>query len=147
MATQNEKILTAALIITVIVAALIVLSMVYTIHNTGTINAIGIGVFTDNACTQPLNSINWGNRNPGEAVGVQAYVKNIQTVNVTLALSTGNWNPAFASQYITLTWNYSGQVLVSNQVFHVQFQLSIASNIQGVSNYSFDININATQHA
>jgi hypothetical protein len=147
MATKTEEILATVLAITIIVAAAVVLHTLYTIHNVGRINAIGIGVYSDSTCTQSLTSINWGTRNPGEVAGVSAYVKNIQTVNLTMTLSTSNWNPSIASQYLALSWNYSGQVLTPNQVLHMQFQLSIASNVQGIASYSFDININATQHA
>ncbi len=146
MATTNEKILAAALAIVVIIAAAIILSMVVTVHNVGTIRAVGIGVFSDSACTQTLSSIDWGTRHPGETVGISAYVKNIQNTNLTMTLTSSNWNPTTASTYLTCTWNYTGQVLMPAQVLPVQFRLSVALNITGITNFSFDLNLNATQH-
>jgi protein-S-isoprenylcysteine O-methyltransferase Ste14 len=142
--TTTEKVLAAALAITIVVAALVILSFVYTIHNTGYIKATGIGVFVDPACTQTLSSINWGTLYPGNTVGTVAYVKNIQTTNVTMKLTTSGWSPSNAPTYITCTWNYTGVALQPSAVLLVQFKLAIASNVTGIGTFSFDMNINAT---
>jgi hypothetical protein len=54
-------------------------------------------------------------------------------------LQTSNWNPPNAADYISLSWNYGGQTIGANQVLAVTLSLSISSNIQGITTFSFDI--------
>lgn len=54
-------------------------------------------------------------------------------------MSTTNWNPSRAAEYITLTWNYSGRSINPGEVLQVTKTLSISNSIEGISNFSFDI--------
>lgn len=144
---KTSAILASALAIVVIVLVAVILSMMVTVHNVGTIKAIGVGVFSDSACTQVLSTIDWGSHRPGEQVGVTTFIKDIQNTNLTMTMFTSNWNPTTAPKYLTCTWNYTGVVLRPAQVIPIQMRLSIASNVTGITSFSFDININATEHA
>lgn len=112
-----------------------------TITNSGSIKAIGVGVYSDQACTSPISSLSWGIISPGSNVNKTVYIRNEGNTAATLSMSTSNWNPANASSYITLTWNYSGQSLSVNQVLQVKFTLSVSSSASGIANFSFDITI------
>jgi len=114
------------------------------VSNTGSIKAVGVGVYSDQACTNPVSSLSWGVLNPGSSANKTVYIRNESNVVATLSKTTSNWNPSNASNYITLTWNYGGQTLNANQVISVLFTLSVASNIAGITNFSFDITITAT---
>ena len=80
---------------------------------------------------------------PGEAKEVTLYLKNTGNVPVNLTLSTENWSPAVAADYMTLTWDYDGTPVVAGAVRRVIITLSVATNITGVAEFSFDILITA----
>jgi len=79
-----------------------------TINNGGTVNAIGVGVYWENACTNKVTTINWGALEPGSTQTVTVYIKNEGNIPMTLNMTKGNWNPATASTFITLSWNREG---------------------------------------
>ena len=114
-----------------------------TLSSTGTIETIGVGVYTDFQCNTPLSSIPWGTLEPGESQSVICYIKNEGGNPATLSLETSNWNPQSlaTTYYLTLSWNYNGQPIAANAVVQITFTLSVASNIQGITNFSFDITI------
>ena len=49
-----------------------------------------------------------------------------------------------AEQYLTFYWNYSGQGINAGGVIQVTFTLAVSENIDGVTNFSFDITIVGT---
>lgn len=143
--TTLDKILIAAVAATILVAALVVLTVSSTIHNTGMINTIGFTLWADVNRTTVLGSINWGAFNPGDMHGVTAWAQDSGTINITLSFVTGNWNPPAAAQYLIFAWNYTGQTIVSGQVVPLQLTLQALSNTTGITNFSFDINMTASQ--
>jgi len=64
----------------------------YAVSNVGAIVAIGLEVYEDVDCTQPLSQIEWGLLEPNETASHTCYVKSVSNVNSTLTLTTGNWN-------------------------------------------------------
>jgi hypothetical protein len=115
-----------------------------TISNAGTVKAIGVGVYSDQACNNPVTSISWGTIDPGSSINKTVYIKNTGNNAVTLTLATSNWNPASASSYMTLTWDYNGQTINVNAVIQVKLTLSVLSTVSGITNFGFDITIVAT---
>ena len=114
------------------------------LSNSGSIKGIGVGIYQYQNCTSPVSSFNWGTLDPGASVSKTVYIKNEGNSPATLSMALSNWNPAGASSYMTLTWNYDGQTLSVNQVLQVQFTLSVSSSISGISSFSFDITITAS---
>lgn len=115
-----------------------------TISNDGSVKAVGVGVYWDQAATNSVSSINWGFVDPGSNKSSTVYIKNEGNTPASLVLTTSNWNPTNASTYMTLNWDYGGQTLSLNQVIQVKLTLIISGNISGVTNFSFDITIAAT---
>jgi hypothetical protein len=115
----------------------------YVLHSAGTIKGLGVGIYSDSGCTRTLTSIDWGMAGPGSTKNVTIYVRNEGNTPVTLSLSTANWNPSNAANYMSLSWNYNGQTIAANQVVQIILSLSISSSIQGITAYSFDIVISA----
>ena len=113
------------------------------LQSVGTIKALGVGVYWDSGCSQTVSSIDWGLADPGSVKNVTVYVRNEGNAPITLSLQTANWNPAKAADYISLSWNYGGQTIGVNQVLAVTLSLSISSDIQGITTFSFDIIISA----
>jgi uncharacterized repeat protein (TIGR01451 family) len=127
------------------VSALGALVATRTISNSGSVTAVGVGVYSDSACTTALSAISWGTLNPGDIKTYTIYVKNTGTVPVTLNMTVGNWNPTSASSYITLTWNKEKYVLPATQVVQAVLTLTVSSSVSGVTSFSFDITITGTQ--
>jgi hypothetical protein len=114
------------------------------VSNSGTITAVGVGVYSDSGCTNPLSSIDWGMLEPGSSKDKTGYIRNEGNSVSTLSMSTSNWNPSTASNYMTLSWNYDGQTLNPNEVVQVKFTLSVSASINGITSFSFDITIVGT---
>ncbi len=113
-------------------------------QTTGVIAGTGIGVYKDRPCTQNLTSINWGVIYPVSSVYYHAYIRNQGNLNVTLQMTSSNWNPAGASSYLALSWNYtSGNIIKPQEVIHVMFTLT-AANVQKAETFQFNINITST---
>lgn len=120
-----------------------VTSSYVTLHNTGTVKGIGVGVYWDSGCTQQVTSIDWGLTDPGAVKNVTVYIRNEGNAPITLSLQTANWNPSNAPNYISLAWNYAGQTIAVNQAIGVVLSLSIASSVESIAAFSFDIIISA----
>jgi hypothetical protein len=114
------------------------------LRNIGSVKTVGVGVYWDMACSQVVSVIDWGIMEPSAVKNVTVYVRNEGNSPTTLSLQKDNWNPANASSYISLSWNYLGQAIATNSVIPVTLTLSISSDIQGINSFSFDIIISAT---
>jgi hypothetical protein len=149
----NKKLLILGIIIVVAEAAL-VFNMFYpvmsagqgkgprkTVPGSGAIKGINIGLYSDQACTTQVESIQWGLIEPGATTNQTVYIRNEGDSKTALTMTLSNWNPTNSSDHINVTWNYAGQTLNINQVIPVAFTLHISENIQGVTNFSFDITI------
>jgi uncharacterized repeat protein (TIGR01451 family) len=147
MAMQRATIGTvvAIAVMGLMVSALGALVATRTISNSGSVTAVGVGLYSDSACKTALSAISWGTVNPGDVKNYTVYVKNEGTVSVTLNMTVGNWNPLSASSYITLTWNQEKYVLPATQVVQAVLTLSVSSSVSGVTSFSFDITITGTQ--
>lgn len=146
MWTNREKVLAGALIATILIAVAAFLVATWRIGNVGKIRAIGVEVFEDPGATVPLTLIDWGVLSPGDLAGVTVYVKNTKNVNFTIAMNSSSWEPPEVEQHITVEWNYTGEVLVPEQISPVQITLYVSYDIINVDTFSFDIWIIATEH-
>lgn len=99
-----------------------------------------IGLYSDPACNIPLINIDWSTVNASETVSEIVYVKNNGNVPVTLDMNTDNYLPAQATQYLTVTWNYDGSVLLISEVKAATIQLSVSPSAPAVT-FSFNIYI------
>ena len=127
------------------VSALGALVATQTISSTGTITAVGVGVYSNSGCTTALSTINWGNINPGNTTTYTMYVKNTGDTSATLNMTTNSWSPSSASSYIKLTWNQQGSMLTAGQVVTAVLTLSVSSSISNVTSFSFNTIIKGTQ--
>jgi len=114
------------------------------ISNQGALKTVGVGVYWDSGLTNKVSSIDWGILEPGSNVNKTVYIRNEGNAAATLSMTTSNWNPSNASNYLTLTWNYGGQTLNVNEAIQVKFTLSASSSVTGITNFSFDITITAS---
>ena len=132
-----------ALALTVTTAAL--LSSNQTVPLSGTINAVNLGVYSDSACTTPATALTVGTLNPGGTTTQTVYIKNTGNVPETLTMTTGNWNPANANTYLTLSWNRQNTVLNAGASIQATLTLTAAANTGSLTTFSCDVTLTGTQ--
>jgi len=109
------------------------------IPNTGSVIAIGVGVYWDSGCTNQVTSIDWGMIGIGTSKDEPVFIRNEGTVPMTLSLDTQDWYPASAADYINLSWDHGGGVIDVDVAIPVTLTLSVLDTIDGITNFSFDI--------
>jgi len=128
-----------------LVTLMIVLSVLYvtrTIPSYGVIKAVNLGVYSDVGCQNVITEINWGMLEPNVVINYTCYVKNLSNVPLNVTVTSSNWNPATAPQYIFFSADVSEcQNIPVNGVREIVFTLQIAYNVTGITNFSFNINI------
>jgi hypothetical protein len=140
----------ALAVMSLVVSALGALVATRTVSNTGNMRvvtspSVQLGVYSDSGCTTALSSVSWGTLDPGTTATATVYLKNEGNVPVTLSISASNWAPSSASSYFTLTWNRAGNVLAVGASVQAVLSLAVSSSISGITTFSFDITITATQ--
>jgi len=109
------------------------------LQNVGNVKTVDVKVYWDSNRTNEVSSINWGAVEPGATKNVSVYVLNAGNSDATLSMHVTNWSSSNASNYITPSWNYNGQIVSPGQVLRTTFTLAVSPNIQGVTSFSFDI--------
>jgi hypothetical protein len=111
-----------------------------TVSNVGTLKlSADIEVYRNKDLTDRMTAIDWGTLKPGATKTYTIYVSNKGNLPLTLSLSTSNWSPPSASNYLTLTWNYNGQTINEGDAVQVILTLTVSPSITGISNFNFDI--------
>jgi hypothetical protein len=110
-----------------------------TISSVGTLKAIGVEVYWNDDLTNRVRQINWGFLKPGSQKTYIIYVSNEGNFPLTFHLSTSNWNPSSASNYLTLTWTSNGQTISAGKAAQVTLTLKVSETITGINNFNFDI--------
>ena len=109
------------------------------------VEGFGVGIYWDQACTNRTLSLDLGLVAAGSNNTFTVYVKNEGTSAASLWLGTSNWTPSASEGYISLNWNYSGQVLNVDQVIPLELTLTVYPTINGITTFSFDTIITATE--
>ena len=142
---------TRVALICVIVAALLLVVGAYalltiqrTLQGTGSVKGLGLGVYWDLQCTNATSSLDFGQLEPGDSKSFALFLRNEGNSALALNMTSENWNPANAADYITLTWNREGQQIDPEEVIDFVITLSVSETIQGVSSFSLDIIISGT---
>lgn len=105
----------------------------------GVVSAVGLEVYSDAECASPLTHIDWGFLAPGESKTVTCHLKSLSTVNAILSLTTDNWNPPYAANYIGVSWNREAALIKPGEVLPAELTLNVDSTVQGISNFNFTI--------
>lgn len=101
--------------------------------------SVTVSVYYEAECVNEVSSIDWGAVEAGSSKNVTVYVKNWGNRAVTLELSTQNWSPPEASNYMIVDWDYDGRLLNPDDVLQVQLTLTISANITDITTFSFEI--------
>lgn len=113
------------------------------IGSQGTVKATGVGVYLDGSCSNAVSFVDWGTNEPGSTKNITVYIRNEGNGVITLFLGTDNWTPSNASNYMALSWDYAGQPIGPQEVVQIALTLSTSPDIEGITNFSFDIIIDA----
>ena len=133
------------LVIFVLVASVLVastfalLTIQKNIQGTGSIKGVGLGAYWDQQCTNATSSIAFGLLEPASSKSFTLYLRNEGNLALTLSMTSENWNPANAADYMTVTWNREGQQINPHKVIDCVITLSVSEGIQGISSFSLDI--------
>jgi hypothetical protein len=112
--------------------------------SSGNIAAINVGLYANSACTQEIESIDWGDIAPGTSVNKIIYLKNTGTTDIELSMTTNNWNPSIANGPITITWNREGTLLEPSAVTSATLTLETLEDAVGITTFSVSILIIGT---
>ena len=112
--------------------------------SSGNIAAINVGLYSDYACTQNLDSIDWGDIAPGESVNRVIYLKNTGNTQIALSMTASNWNPSIANGPITITWNREGALLDQDEVISATLTLETMEDMLGITTFYVSILIVGT---
>ena len=103
------------------------------------------GVYWDVTGSRPVKEIAWGTLEPGQVGNATFFVRNeaISEIYCAVTWTEGSWQPAGASQYFDLTWDFGDKPLRSNRARRVTLQLQVKPDIVDVEEFGFDIVITA----
>jgi hypothetical protein len=111
------------------------------ISSVGTLKAVGVEVYRNQELTDRITTIEWKTLEPGSIKTYTIYASNKGNLPLTLSMSTSNWYPSSASNYLTLTWNYNGQPIGVGEYVQITLTLTVRSSITGISNFHFDLTL------
>lgn len=115
------------------------------VPNHGYLKAVGVGVYWNEACTDNVNSIDWGLLNPGATATKEVWIKNEGNTRIKLNMTIENWNPDQTKNYITLSWNCEGRVLDAASAVKANLTLSVSTQVN-INEFSFDIIITGIEY-
>ena len=113
--------------------------------NSGVLTTPNLGVYTTQGCTANLTSASWGSVRAGSSYTKTAYIRNNGNSDLTLSMTTLNWNPSALSSVLQITWNYGGGKLTPGQVLAVTWTLTVPSGVSGYTSFSFDLSVTGTE--
>jgi hypothetical protein len=114
------------------------------VPGSGSIRGVGVGVYTNSACNNPLSSVDFGLLDAGSQKDITFYLRNEGNTDIDLSMTSKNWNPTEAADYLSLTWNREGQLMEPDQVISCVMTLTVSPNIQNIDSYSLTITITAS---
>lgn len=114
------------------------------IPGSGSIRGAGVGVYWDSVCNDPVSSIDFGLLEAGSQKDFTFYLRNEGNTDISLNMTSKNWDPIEAADYMSLTWNREGQQMRPDQVTSCSMTLSVSPNIQDITSYALTITITAT---
>ena len=114
------------------------------VPSSGNIRAIGIKAYNSSDCLIEITKIDWGIIDAGSNVSRTIWLKLEGNVRANISITTNNWIPQNASQYIILSYSDIG-LIEPDTVCQVILTLSVSEDIWKIYSFSFDIIIVATE--
>lgn len=114
------------------------------ISTTGSVMAIGVEVYWDQAGTNIVESIQWGVLAPGGSASETVWVKNTGNSDMSLSMILSGWSPSGADEYITVTWTLEDESLGAGETMSAVITVAVSSQVTGVNDFGFNIVIEGT---
>ena len=131
MPRLSKVLICAVVLILVSTVAALLYFFSLRIQNIGRIRTVGI------QCSK--ESIDWGLILLDENKSVSADITNNGTVPVSLNLTTENWDPENATDFLRCGWSLEQTVLQTNTTVSAIIWLYVFPNCTGISSFTFDI--------
>ena len=134
-----------------LLVSLVLILTVYAIHdfwkiqNQGKVIAVGVGIYKDSECLNPLTFIAWGTVYPNSKKTYNAWILNEGNANITLEMYVQNFTPQEIEAYFNVTWSYDGSVIEPKQIIPVFFILQVGNYDLNYTSFSFDILVMANE--
>ena len=143
---MNSRVVAIFTVVSVLMVASVtaLLTFQWTVPGTGSITGVGLGVYWDQDCTNATTLLPFGRLDPGSSKSFTLYLRNEGNTVTTLNMTSANWNPVTAPNYLTLTWNRENFQVNPNQVISCVITLSVAQNTPAMNSFSVDIEITGT---
>jgi hypothetical protein len=106
---------------------------------------VSFGVYWDPTALNPVTHIDWGELEPGQLANKTIYIKNEGDVTIyaTTFWDEESWTPTGGCQYFDLSWDFGNKTVRPNFARRVILQLHVHDDIMGITDFSFDIVIDA----
>ncbi len=122
-----------------VTSMLAVLMLQWGTRGTGSVEGEGLSVYWDRECTNAVSSLDFGWLEPGSSKNFTLYLKCEENSDFSLIMSSENWNPSTATDYMALAWNREGQQIGPDEVLDCVVTLSVFEEVQGVGAFTLDI--------
>jgi hypothetical protein len=103
-----------------------------------------IDVYWDAKCMNGVKSIDWGLLSPGRAKNLTMYVRNEGESDTVLLLNVYGWNPAGASNYLKVDWNYTETPVKPGQIVAILLILTVDSRVNGITSFTVIIDVDSS---
>ena len=110
------------------------------------VEAYYIGVYWDEWCTSPVDSIEWGDVYPGSSKTASIFVVNEADRDMSISLDTSDWTPPQASEHMSLQWNHTGTPLRPGESSLTTLRLSVSPLVKGIDDFDFKIVLSAAAY-
>ena len=147
----SKKLFPLAIVVAIIALPLLtltsmgVLGVNLELPSIGEVTTINVDVYSDSACINQLTSLDWGRISPGNSEEITIYLKNTGNAQITLSLTTNNWTPTNANDYISVSWDKENAKLDPDQVTSATLTLTISESIDEITSFSFSTVIAGTE--
>jgi hypothetical protein len=136
------KVFMIGLILMIVLGSIVVYSLdsaSWMIGTRGSVSSVGVSVWEDPGRTAHLTFIDWGALEPGQTKNRTAWIENNGTASLTLTLTTDSWNPEASTQYLGLSWDYTNQTIMKDEMIVVNMALTVSPEISGIDQFDFNI--------
>jgi hypothetical protein len=116
------------------------LHLTNSVPSVSAVSATGsIAVYSDPSCAKTVSSIDWGVLSPGQTKKVVVYARNEGNETILLTVTSANYSPVNASDYLNFTWTCVDPRIAANKTVEVTQSLYVSPTAAGISSFSFNI--------
>ena len=112
-------------------------------NTVGNLRTVGVQVYSDENNTI-LESIDWGNIEPGDTKNITAYIHNPGNSEAVIHVATGNYTPASLQAYSSFTCPLNSTMVGGGETVETVFSLNVFLNVTEIEEFMFDVVVSAS---